>query len=193
MFHFPTLPPPALCVQAGATGHYTCQVSPFGHPRIKVWLPTPRGLSQAPTSFFGSWCQGIRRVPLLTWQLQMLASTMQFSRYGRSRQPSRRVPRISTPAPEMNSVLAPSGAVRREAGPDRGERLDARSLRTQQRARPVYRPTWRSIPQAGVLTKPTRYTGRITSAPPNEHHSGYTGDGSGQADRTHAGYLPVAP
>jgi len=23
MFHFPTLPPPALCVQAGATGHYT--------------------------------------------------------------------------------------------------------------------------------------------------------------------------
>jgi hypothetical protein len=22
MFHFPTLPPPALCVQAGATGHY---------------------------------------------------------------------------------------------------------------------------------------------------------------------------
>src|ERR1700751_1357683 len=85
MFHFPTLPPPALCVQAGATGHYACRVSPFGHPRIKVWLPTPRGLSQAPTSFFGSWCQGIRRVPLLTWQLQMVASTMQFSRYGRSR------------------------------------------------------------------------------------------------------------
>src|ERR1700684_505522 len=27
------------------------RVSPFGHPRIKVWLPTPRGLSQAPTSF----------------------------------------------------------------------------------------------------------------------------------------------
>ena len=62
------------------------QVSPFGNPRIEVWLPTPRGLSQAPTSFFGSWCQGIHRVPLLTWQLQMmLASTVQFSRYGRSR------------------------------------------------------------------------------------------------------------
>ena len=71
MFHFPTLPPPALCVQAGATGHYTRQVSPFGNPRIEVWLPTPRGLSQAPTSFFGSWCQGIHRAPLLTWQLQM--------------------------------------------------------------------------------------------------------------------------
>jgi hypothetical protein len=72
-----------------------CQVSPFGHPRIEVWLPTPRGLSQAPTSFFGSWCQGIRRVPLITWQLQlqMLASTVQFSKYGRSRQPSHRKPR----------------------------------------------------------------------------------------------------
>ena len=62
------------------------QVSLFGDPRVKVWLPTNRGLSQAPTSFFGSWCQGIHRVPLSTWQLQMmLASTVQFSRYGRSR------------------------------------------------------------------------------------------------------------
>jgi hypothetical protein len=62
------------------------QVSLFGNPRIEVWLPTPRGLSQAPTSFFGSWCQGIHRVPLLAWQLQMmLASTVQFSRYGRYR------------------------------------------------------------------------------------------------------------
>ncbi len=69
MFHFPTLPPPALCVQAGAMSHYAHQVSPFGNPRIKVWLPTPRGLSQAPTSFIGSWCQGIHRAPLLTWQI----------------------------------------------------------------------------------------------------------------------------
>src|SRR6204780_3111810 len=65
------------------------QVSPFGNPRVNVWLPTNRGLSQAPTSFIGSWCQGIHRVPLSTWQLQMmLASTVQFSRYGRSRPPS---------------------------------------------------------------------------------------------------------
>ena len=71
MFHFPTLPPPALCVQAGAMSHYAHQVSPFGNPRIKVWLPTPRGLSQAPTSFIGSWYLGIHRVPLLTWQLQI--------------------------------------------------------------------------------------------------------------------------
>src|SRR6202522_3921953 len=72
-----------------------CQVSPFGHPRIDVWLPTPRGLSQAPTSFFGSWCQGILRVPLITWQLQLqtLASTVQFSKYGRSQPQSHREPR----------------------------------------------------------------------------------------------------
>ena len=96
MFHFPTLPPPALCVQAGVMSNYAQQVSPFGNPRIEVWLPTPRGLSQAPTSFFGSWCQGIHRVPLITWQLQMmLASTMQFSKYGRSRPLDRRVPRFA--------------------------------------------------------------------------------------------------
>ena len=67
MFHFPTFPPLALCVQARVTGHDSSRVSPFGHPRITARLPTPRGLSQAPTSFFGSWCLGIHRVPLLTW------------------------------------------------------------------------------------------------------------------------------
>src|SRR4051812_6644920 len=67
MFHFPAFPPLALCVQARVTGHVSCQVSPFGHPRIKAWLTAPRGFSQPPTSFIGSWCQGIHRVPLLTW------------------------------------------------------------------------------------------------------------------------------
>ena len=67
MFHFPTFPPHALCVQAWVTGHDSCWVSPFGNPRITAWLAAPRGLSQPPTSFIGSWCQGIHRVPLLTW------------------------------------------------------------------------------------------------------------------------------
>ena len=66
MFHFPTFPPLALCVQARVTGDESSRVSPFGDPRINVWLSTPRGLSQIPTSFFGSWCQGIHRVPLKT-------------------------------------------------------------------------------------------------------------------------------
>ena len=67
MFHFPTFPPHALCVQAWVTGHDSCRVSPFGNPRINAWSAAPRGLSQPPTSFFGSWCQGIHRAPLLTW------------------------------------------------------------------------------------------------------------------------------
>ena len=54
MFHFPTFPCTALCVQAGMTRHDSRRVSPFGHPRLIVRLPTPRGLSQVPTSFFGS-------------------------------------------------------------------------------------------------------------------------------------------
>src|SRR5690625_6522213 len=40
-------------------------VAPFGNLRIKVWLPTPRSLSQAPTSFIASSCLGIRRVRLI--------------------------------------------------------------------------------------------------------------------------------
>ena len=66
MFHFPTFPPHALCVQAWVTGHDSCRVSPFGNPRITARLTAPRGLSQPPTSFFGSWCQGIHRAPLIT-------------------------------------------------------------------------------------------------------------------------------
>jgi hypothetical protein len=110
MFHFPALPPPALCVQAGVTSNYARQVSLFGNPRINVWLPTPRGLSQAPTSFIGSWCQGIHRAPLLTWRLQlMLASTMQFSRYGRSRSAHLRIRGGAIPVREIKLSPVPSG------------------------------------------------------------------------------------
>jgi hypothetical protein len=34
MFQFPRFPPPALCVQAGVTGHDPSRVSPFGYPRV---------------------------------------------------------------------------------------------------------------------------------------------------------------
>ena len=67
MFHFPSFPPHALCVQARVTGHDSCRVSPFGNPRITARLAAPRGFSQPPTSFFGSWCLGIHRAPLITW------------------------------------------------------------------------------------------------------------------------------
>ena len=63
MFHFPAFPPTALYIQTAATGHNSGQVSPFGHPRITARLPTPRGISQAPTTFIGSRCQGIHHAP----------------------------------------------------------------------------------------------------------------------------------
>ena len=66
MFHFPSFPPHALYIQAWVTGHDSCRVSPFGNPRITARLTAPRGLSQPPTSFIGSWCLGIHRVLLLT-------------------------------------------------------------------------------------------------------------------------------
>ena len=72
MFHFPTFPPHALYIQAQVTGHDSSWVSPFGNPRITVRLPTPRGLSQATTSFFGSWCQGIHRMHLKTCHKDLL-------------------------------------------------------------------------------------------------------------------------
>src|SRR5690606_21908622 len=84
MFHFAAFPSTALCVQAGMTGYKTRRVSPFGDPRIIAWLPAPRGLSQAPTSFIGSWCQGIHRVPLTACPLRTdHDATMLFSSYGR--------------------------------------------------------------------------------------------------------------
>ncbi len=67
MFHFPTFPPHRLYIQRWVTRHHSCWVSPFGHPRITARLTAPRGLSQPPTSFIGSWYQGIHRTPLHTY------------------------------------------------------------------------------------------------------------------------------
>ena len=69
MFHFPAFPPHTLCIQMRVTVHHDGWVSPFGHPRITARLAAPRGLSQPPTSFIGSWCQGIHRVLLHTYNI----------------------------------------------------------------------------------------------------------------------------
>ena len=50
------------------TRHHSCRVSPFGHPRIHARLTAPRGLSQPPTSFIGSQCQGIHHALLNTYK-----------------------------------------------------------------------------------------------------------------------------
>jgi hypothetical protein len=121
MFHFPTFPPHALCVQAWVTGHDSCRVSPFGNPRIKAWSAAPRGLSQPPTSFFGSWCQGIHRAPLLTW-------------------PQRCSRPLCSSQGTGGHLGCPPRALERVSFGDRGGRTCGaegsllRSLRTQQRA-----------------------------------------------------------
>lgn len=56
------------------TRHHSCRVSPFGHPRIHARLTAPRGITQPPTSFIGSQCQGIHHAPLNTY------NTTQFRR-----------------------------------------------------------------------------------------------------------------
>jgi hypothetical protein len=66
MFHFPAFPPHTLCVQVQVTAHDCCRVPPFGHPGITARLTAPPGLSRPPTSFIGSSCQGIHRLPLKT-------------------------------------------------------------------------------------------------------------------------------
>src|SRR5688500_19749537 len=49
------------------TPHNWCRVTPFGHPGITARLTAPPGLSRPRTSFIGSWCQGIHRLPLKTY------------------------------------------------------------------------------------------------------------------------------
>lgn len=154
MFHFPTFPPHALCVQARVTPHDWCGVPPFGNPRINARLTAPRGLSQPPTSFIGSWCQGIHRAPLTTWPHKNTAhpsarkdtgvrayknSAIRVKRCSRPLCSSQRTTRHRSPDPTRPTPTQ-KAAQRYEAqtGPDREETNPhtgmARSLRTQQRA-----------------------------------------------------------
>ena len=137
MFHFPTFPPHALCVQARVTPHDWCGVPPFGNPRINARLTAPRGLSQPPTSFIGSWCQGIHRVPLTTWPhknpttpppegsdaagLQELCN-YRVRRCSRPLCSSQRTTRHRPPDPARPAPPTGQTAVREQAGPDRDAR-----------------------------------------------------------------------
>lgn len=146
MFHFPSFPPHCLCVQQRVTAHDDCRVSPFGHPRIKARLTAPRGLSWPPTSFIGSWCQGIHRAPLKTWP-QMLASTVQFSNNDQ--------PPITSPI--QASSLGPATEGDHTAVPSD----------TQQRARPdLPSPTFHA---EAVLVK-NNLSCRIVNVPPMSNH-----------------------
>ena len=177
MFHFPTFPPHALCVQARVTGHDSSRVSPFGHPRITVRLPTPRGLSQAPTSFIGSWCQGIHRVPLQTWpqSTKMLASTVQFSSYGR------------TPSPHPAPTCAPAQRFDRGDGPRRAN--EQRPFPQDPTACPGHQPRRRTRspphpPRGAAVLASTARTRRPTSrCSTHEHRTADTRHGHGPGHR----------
>ena len=177
MFHFPTFPPHALCVQAWVTGHDSCRVSPFGNPRITARLTAPRGLSQPPTSFIGSWCQGIHRAPLLTWpQRLMLASTVQFSRYGRVADPGSSRTATCRSAASVRRGLVP---VRRRLRPRRGRTPSESEV---QRSRPVPSgpnsvpgptspdPVRSCPPKAAVLARSLSADGLTGQCSTLEHH-----------------------
>jgi hypothetical protein len=132
MFHFPALPSTALCIQAGTTAHDDGRVSPFGHPRINARLPAPRGLSQAPTSFIGSWCQDIHRMLLKTW-LNYTEWILQ-----RRTQSRRLDARVHCAVLKIRTEQATRPSIRKTPVTGRSRQRPKRSgcsLRTQQRAR----------------------------------------------------------
>jgi hypothetical protein len=112
MFQFPGFPVPALCVQAGLTGHDPSRVSPFGNPWIYGWLAPPQGLSQPPTSFIGSRCQGIHRVPLTTCRRDARA------RYGVLKDRRSRGSRMRRPALPKEEGSGVSSAITSEGSRD---------------------------------------------------------------------------
>ena len=62
----PQLASRTLCIQVRVPAHYHWWVSPFGNPGVIGWSAPNPGLSQPPTSFIGSWRQGIHRVLLFS-------------------------------------------------------------------------------------------------------------------------------
>jgi hypothetical protein len=135
MFHFPTFPPHTLYIQATVTGHNSSWVTPFGNPRINARLPTPQGLSQAPTSFIGSRCQGIHRMLLVACQTpQRHTLKKQDARVHyavlkiRAETPSK-TPAYQTKQPGSTRKRRPT--LKTSENPPKGV---ARFLRTQQRA-----------------------------------------------------------
>ncbi len=158
MFHFPTFPPLTLCVQVRVTGHDSCRVSPFGNPRITARLTAPRGLSQPPTSFIGSWCQGIHRAPLLTWPQRCSRPLCSSQDTGGTRSTHAAYPhKGSRPTRNRPDPTSPTQPAR--TGQDPKKRTTARSLRTQQRAKPLCSPNPSfHAAEATVLNKPDQQT-----------------------------------
>ena len=151
-----------MCSGAGDTP-FGCRVTPFGNPRITARLTAPRGLSQPPTSFIGSWCQGIHRAPLLTWpqRCSRPLCSSQTTSPPRPRPPPHREPPTPQRPPPRDHPTHQQCAVC--------------SLRTQQRARPTHQPT---SPASPPPTPPP--TGRTRTGSTHEHRRNQPANPSGQ-------------
>ena len=75
MFQFAPFARSGLCIHPAVHGHYPMWVSPFRNPRISACLAAPRGLSQPSTPFFAGRCQGIHRLPLVSWSQILLRNS----------------------------------------------------------------------------------------------------------------------
>ena len=130
MFHFPTLPPPALCVQAGAMGHY----APSGFPIRKS--PDRSLVADSPGLIAGSYV--LHRLLVPRHPPCALTNLAKY-KYGCDARVHCAVLKVRA----VPAVERPSGRYNRSwpRGPSSG-----RSLRTQQRARPADSSLPRSIP-----------------------------------------------
>ena len=79
MFQFPRFPPPRLYIQRGVIRYHPDGVAPFGYPRIFAYPRLPEAFRGLVTSFFGSRCQGIHRVPFTRIRLQSPARQNQHT------------------------------------------------------------------------------------------------------------------
>ena len=170
MFHFPTFPPHTLCVQARVTGHDSCRVSPFGNPRITARLTAPRGLSQPPTSFIGSWCQGIHRVPLKTWPQRCsrpLCSSQTTTRHRHTRhRPAHPQATGGTRSrPALHETNRPTTGAGRGPFPQDPTACLDRPAPTTARSTPTRK-------RQAVLASHEHDAGQLVSVPPMSNHPG---------------------
>jgi hypothetical protein len=172
MFHFPALPPPALCVQAGVMGNYALSGFPIRKSPDQCLVTDSPGLIAGSNVLLRLL---VPRHPPCA--LINLATTDDA--------------RVHCAVLKIRAVPARAPPHQRRDAPVRGTEI-ARSLRTQQRARPGRTATTVPAPGTGaVLNWLERRADRITSAPQVScHPERSSGHGSGREPRRAA---PVAP
>jgi hypothetical protein len=180
MFHFPTLPPPALCVQAGAMGHYA-------HSGFPIRKSPDRSLvADSPGLIAGSYVLLRLLVPRHSPCALINLATTDDARVHCAVLKMRAVPARHKPSGFGRPALL------------RLTRQAAVSLRTQQRARPL-RPPGSGFPYRGALRHSSRTNLPGLKPRPNNQCStneqpprnGCPRCGSGRGGRS--AIAPVAP